>query len=78
MGIPNDFKVLFLQGGASLQFAGVPLNLMKGQTSADYLVTGDWSKKAAAEAKKYCKVSEVTPCPKKFTTMADPSTWKID
>lgn len=43
MEIPKDFKVLFLQGGATMQFAGIPLNLMKGKTSADYLITGDWS-----------------------------------
>ena len=61
-----------------MQFAGVPLNLMKGKKSADYLVTGDWSTKAAKEAKKYCNVSMVVPPPKKFTTVADPSTWKID
>jgi phosphoserine aminotransferase len=52
MGIPANYKVLFLQGGATLQFAQVPLNLMDGR-SADYLVTGDWSKKALKEAKRY-------------------------
>ncbi|NTV96998.1 MAG: 3-phosphoserine/phosphohydroxythreonine transaminase, partial [Thiobacillus sp.] len=52
MGIPANYKVLFLQGGATLQFAQVPLNLMAGR-SADYLVTGDWSKKAYKEAQRY-------------------------
>jgi len=52
MGIPANYKVLFLQGGATLQFAQVPLNLMNGR-SADYLVTGDWSKKAWMEAQRH-------------------------
>ncbi|MCD7918622.1 MAG: 3-phosphoserine/phosphohydroxythreonine transaminase [Clostridiales bacterium] len=52
MGIPANYKVLFLQGGATLQFAGIPMNLMKNG-AADYIVTGAWSKKAFAEAKKY-------------------------
>jgi len=56
MNIPANYKVLFLQGGASQQFAMVPLNLLRGKTSADYLNTGAWSKKAIAEAKKFCDV----------------------
>ncbi|MCR5082849.1 MAG: 3-phosphoserine/phosphohydroxythreonine transaminase [Parasporobacterium sp.] len=58
MGIPDNYKVLFLQGGASQQFAAVPMNLMKNKV-ADYIITGQWAKKAAAEAKKYGKVNEV-------------------
>ncbi len=57
MGIPDNYKVLFLQGGASSQFAMVPLNLMGGSGSADYLNTGMWSKKAVAEAKRYGSVN---------------------
>jgi len=56
MGIPSDYKVLFVQGGASSQFAMVPLNLMNGK-GADYLNTGMWSKKAIAEAKRYGAVN---------------------
>lgn len=52
MNIPNGYKVLFMQGGATLQFAAVPLNLLKSGQSADYINTGAWSKKAIAEAKK--------------------------
>lgn len=52
MNIPDNYKVLFLQGGASLQFAMIPMNLMKNG-KADYIVTGQWAKKAFAEAKKY-------------------------
>jgi len=53
MNIPENYKVLFLQGGASTQFAAVPLNLMNGSGKADYVVTGQFSKKAFSEAKKY-------------------------
>lgn len=56
MNIPDNYKVLFLQGGASQQFAMVPMNLMKNKV-ADYIVTGQWAKKAAAEAKLYGKVN---------------------
>ncbi|MDO4294641.1 MAG: 3-phosphoserine/phosphohydroxythreonine transaminase [bacterium] len=52
MGIPDNYKVLFLQGGASLQFAMIPMNLMKNGV-ADYIITGQWAKKAYQEAKKY-------------------------
>jgi len=59
MEIPDNYKVLFLQGGASSQFAMVPINLLGDKTSADYLLTGQWSKKAIAEAKRYCDVNIV-------------------
>jgi phosphoserine aminotransferase len=51
-GIPSNYKVLFLQGGASLQFSMVPLNLLLQGTTADYIITGSWTEKAAKEAKK--------------------------
>ncbi|MBR0447281.1 MAG: 3-phosphoserine/phosphohydroxythreonine transaminase [Clostridia bacterium] len=53
MNIPENYKVLFLQGGASSQFAMVPLNLMTGSGKADYIVTGQWAKKAFKEAARY-------------------------
>jgi len=59
MSIPDNYKVLFLQGGASSQFAMVPLNLLGDKDSADYLNTGMWSKKAIAEAKRFCTVNIV-------------------
>ncbi len=59
MAIPDNYKVLFLQGGASAQFAMIPLNLLGDKKSADYLNTGMWSKKAIAEAKRYCTVNIV-------------------
>ncbi len=58
MNIPDNYKVLFLQGGAHLQFAMVPMNLMKNKV-ADYIVTGQWAKKAAKEAELYGKVNVV-------------------
>lgn len=57
MNIPDNYKVLFLQGGASTQFAMVPLNLFNGSKKADYVNTGSWSKKAIAEAKRYGTVN---------------------
>jgi len=51
-GIPDNYKVLFLQGGASLQFSAVPMNLLGAGQTADYIITGDWAKKAQKEAKK--------------------------
>src|SRR3954449_8281838 len=57
LSIPANYKVLFLQGGATLQFAQVPMNLLHGKGKADYVVTGEWSKKAVKEAKNYCDVA---------------------
>ena len=57
MQIPDNYKVLFLQGGASSQFAMIPMNLLGDKKSADYINTGAWSKKAIAEAKRYCDVN---------------------
>ena len=57
MAIPDTHEILFLQGGASSQFAMIPMNLLRGKKSADYINTGAWSKKAIAEAKRYCEVN---------------------
>jgi phosphoserine aminotransferase len=59
MVIPDNYKVLFMQGGASSQFTMVPMNLLRGKKTADYINTGQWSKKAIAEAKRYCDVNVV-------------------
>lgn len=61
--VPENYKILFLQGGGSGQFSGVPLNLigLKEDRCADYLVTGTWSAKAAKEAEKYGKVNVIHP-----------------
>jgi phosphoserine aminotransferase len=79
MGIPANYKVLFLQGGASSQFAMVPMNLLRGKASADYLNTGEWSKKAIKEAKKFGAVNVVaTSEDKNFSYAPAQSTWKLD
>src|ERR671918_1276687 len=79
LAIPANYKVLFLQGGATLQFAQVPMNLLRGRGKADYVSTGEWSKKAIKEAKQYCDVhiaasaedKNFTYAPKQFSTRAD-------
>jgi len=79
LAIPANYKVLFLQGGATLQFAQVPMNLLRGKGKADYVVTGEWSKKAVKEAKQYCDVAiaatsedrNFTYAPKKFSVRPD-------
>lgn len=59
MNIPDDYYVLFLQGGGTLQFSMVPLNLLKGSKKADYVVTGNWAKKAYEEAQKFGDIKAV-------------------
>ncbi len=79
MGIPSNYKVLFVQGGASLQFAMVPMNLLRGKVSADYLNTGEWSKKAIKEAKKYGAVNVIASSEdKNFSYAPAQSAWKLD
>lgn len=71
MNIPDNYKVLFLQGGASLQFAMIPMNLMKNK-KADYIITGQWAKKAYQEAKKYGDVNAIaSSADKTFTYIPD-------
>ncbi|RRQ22946.1 3-phosphoserine/phosphohydroxythreonine transaminase [Thiohalobacter thiocyanaticus] len=78
MGIPDNYKVLFLQGGASSQFAMVPLNLLRGSTKADYINTGSWSKKAIAEAKRYCNVNvAATSEAENFMTIPAFDSWNL-
>jgi phosphoserine aminotransferase len=77
MNIPDNYKVLFLQGGGSQQFAMIPMNLMKNKV-ADYIVTGQWSKKAAAEAKIYGKVNVIaSSADKNFSYIPDLKNLKI-
>lgn len=78
MGISDDYAVLFLQGGASLQFPMIPVNLLRGKSKADYLNTGAWSKKAIAEARTFCDVNVVTDSSSNhFTTIADQADWSL-
>lgn len=79
MSIPDNYKVLFLQGGASSQFAMVPINLLNGKKTADYILTGQWSKKAVAEAKRFCDVNLVADTTEsKFTTVPDAASLKFN
>ncbi|HEX5613194.1 MAG TPA: 3-phosphoserine/phosphohydroxythreonine transaminase [Burkholderiales bacterium] len=78
LAIPQNYKVLFLQGGATLQFAQVPMNLLAGRAKADYVVTGEWSKKAAKEAQAFCDVSIAASSEdRKFTYAPAQAAWKI-
>ncbi len=79
MAIPKNYKVLFLQGGASAQFGIVPMNLLRGKDRADYINTGQWSKKAISEAKKYCKVNVAASSEADgYTRAPKQSEWKLD
>lgn len=77
--IPDYYKILFLQGGASSQFAMVPMNLLRGKKKADYINTGQWSQKAIDEAKKYCMVNiAASSKDAHFTYAPTPEKWTID
>ena len=79
MKIPNEYKVLFLQGGASSQFSMVPINLLRGGSKANYANTGHWSVKAIAEAKRYCDVQICTDSTaNNFTNIDSFQHWNID
>jgi phosphoserine aminotransferase len=79
MAIPKNYKVLFLQGGASAQFSVVPMNLLRGKTNADYINTGQWSKKAITDAKKYCKVNVAASSEAdNYTRAPKQAEWKLD
>jgi phosphoserine aminotransferase len=79
MAIPDNYKVLFLQGGASSQFAMVPINLLGNKKSADYMNTGQWSKKAISEAKRFGNVNVIADTTdSNFTTVPDAVSLKFD
>ncbi|HQT82084.1 MAG: phosphoserine transaminase [Ferrovum sp. 37-45-19] len=79
LNIPNNYHILFLQGGASQQFSMVPMNLAAMSNEVDYLHTGEWSKKAIAEAKKIAQVNIVANAEDKhFTYVPDFSTWTLN
>ncbi|MFN2309101.1 MAG: 3-phosphoserine/phosphohydroxythreonine transaminase [Gammaproteobacteria bacterium] len=78
MNIPANYQVLFLQGGASSQFAMIPMNLLRSKKTADYINTGAWSKKAISEAKKYCSVNVAASSEaSNFTTIPPFPDWKL-
>jgi len=79
MAIPDNYKVLFLQGGATAQFSMIPMNILQGKTKACYVNTGAWSTKALKDASRYCEVivsasSEET----NFTGIPEGSEWRVD
>ena len=79
LAIPANYKVLFMQGGAIGENAIIPMNLLRGKTSADYINTGEWSKKSIKEAKKYCSVNvAATSEANNFTSVPKRDTWKLD
>jgi len=76
LAVPSGYKVLFLAGGATLQFAQVPLNLLRGKGKADYVATGEWSKKAIKEAKGFCDVHVAATSEDRNFTYA-PKQWDV-
>ncbi|MDO8279141.1 MAG: 3-phosphoserine/phosphohydroxythreonine transaminase [Burkholderiaceae bacterium] len=79
LAIPANYKVVFLQGGAIGQNAIIPMNLLGGHSSADYLHTGEWSKKSIKEAQKYCKVNVAASAEaNNFTSVPKRDTWKLN
>ena len=77
--VPAHYKVLFLQGGATLQFGMVPMNLLGGKKSADYIYTGEWSKKAIKEANRFCEINIAASSEgKNFSFAPEQSTWQLD
>ena len=79
LAVPADYKVLFMQGGAIAQNAIVPMNLLRGRAGADYVDTGEWSRKSIKEAKKYCAVNvAASAAGTNYTTIPARETWKLD
>jgi phosphoserine aminotransferase len=76
LAVPANYRVLFLAGGATLQFAQVPLNLLRGKGKADYVATGEWSKKAIKEAKGFCDVHVAATSEDRNFTYA-PKQWNV-
>jgi phosphoserine aminotransferase len=77
LAIPDDYSVLFTQGGATMQMSMVPMNLVGPEDTADYVVTGSWGKKAAGEARKFCNVNVAADASdRNFTYIPDESSWE--
>jgi len=78
LNIPKNYQVLFLQGGATTQFAAVPLNLASASSVVDYVNTGAWSKKAVSEAQRYCSVNVAADAgASKYTDVPAQATWRL-
>ncbi|MBT9098975.1 3-phosphoserine/phosphohydroxythreonine transaminase [Methylovulum psychrotolerans] len=79
LAIPDNYKVLFLQGGASAQFSLIPQNLLNGKTKACYIKTGAWSEKAVSDAQNYCEVVLTASSEAEhYSHVPEPATWLID
>jgi phosphoserine aminotransferase len=77
--VPANYKVLFVQGGATLQFAAVPMNLLRGKKAADYVNTGEWAKKAIKEAQRYCAINIAASSEdQNFSYAPAQESWKLD
>lgn len=78
LNVPKNYKVLFMQGGGTGQFAAVAMNLIGRTGTADYVITGRWSLAAAKEAAQYGKVNAVLPKVEKYTEVPRQDTWNLD
>ncbi|MGR9051418.1 MAG: 3-phosphoserine/phosphohydroxythreonine transaminase [Gammaproteobacteria bacterium] len=79
MAIPDNYKVLFLQGGATAQFSMIPMNILNGKSTACYVNTGAWSAKAIADAARFCQVKLAADAEASgFTAIPDVSEWSFD
>ena len=79
LAIPGNYKVLFMQGGAAAQNSVIPMNLLRGKPSADYVDTGQWSQKSIGEAKRYCRVNVAASSQDaKYTYVPKQVHWKLD
>ncbi len=79
LAIPNNYQVLFLQGGASLQFEMIPMNLLRGRRSVDYVHTGEWAKKAIKAARGFAAVNIAASAEDRFFSYVPaPDTWRLD
>ena len=79
LAVPANYKVLFMQGGAIAENAIVPMNLLRGKTKADYIDTGEWSKKSIKEAQKYCTVNVAASAKASgYTTIPPRAEWQLD
>src|SRR5512145_2911258 len=77
LAVPANYKVLFLQGGATAQFAAIPMNLARPDAVADYVNTGAWSKKAIGEAKRFCKVHVAADAGGKYSSIPARADWQL-
>lgn len=78
LDVPDNYRVLFVQGGATTQFGVIPFNLAERDQGADYVLTGSWSKKALAEAQRFCDAREAaSSAADTFCSIPDPATWQL-